>query len=128
MSHLAPSSAKAASIERLIGDVAIDQRRRIERRHQRCHALLEGLALIGEGQFGPGHRCRAWAMPQAMERSLATPMTSPRLPFMSPLALMELPFDAIRPSVCTGPGAVATIRKPGQGDDGALSEECRVLG
>ena len=52
---------------------------------ERRHALLERVALIGEGEFGAG-LCSASAMPQAMERSLATPMIRPRLPFIRPLS------------------------------------------
>ena len=45
--------------------------------------LAERLALIGEGEFGP-FAASALAMPQAIEWSLATPMTRPRLPFIRP--------------------------------------------
>ena len=46
---------------------------------QRADPLLQRLALVGEGQFGT-LGARPPAMPQAMERSLATPMTRPLLP------------------------------------------------
>ena len=35
-------------------DIAIDQRGGLQRLDQRHHALLEQIALIGEGQFGAG--------------------------------------------------------------------------
>ena len=42
--------------------------------------LLQRLALIGEGELGALRGARRAAMPQAIERSLATPMIRPRLP------------------------------------------------
>ena len=55
------------------------------RLRQRLHALAEGLALIGEGEFGARACAARWAMPQAIEWSLATPMIRPRLPFINPI-------------------------------------------
>jgi hypothetical protein len=52
---------------------------RIEFGRQRTHPLFQRLALKGEGQIGA---C-AWAalaMPHAIKRLLATPITRPRLP------------------------------------------------
>ena len=46
---------------------------------QRLDALLERLALVGEGEVGAVVG-QARAIPQAIERLLATPMISPRLP------------------------------------------------
>ena len=49
---------------------------------ERLDPLLQRIALVGEGELGAGAR-QASAIPQAIERLLATPMTRPRLPFMS---------------------------------------------
>ena len=50
----APELGKGCIERPLFGDIAIDDRRRIERRDQRNNALLEGLALIGEREFCAG--------------------------------------------------------------------------
>ena len=63
-----------------------------DRLRQRPHALLQRLALIGEGELRALASATALAMPQAIERSLATPMIRPRLPAIRPLlAFIELP-------------------------------------
>ena len=49
---------------------------------ERLDALLQRVALIGEGELGALRRAQALAMPQAIERLLATPMIRPRLPAM----------------------------------------------
>ena len=51
---------------------------------QRLDALLQRVALIGEGEFGARASRAALAMPQAIERLLATPMIRPRLPARMP--------------------------------------------
>jgi hypothetical protein len=53
---------------------------------ERLDALLQRLALVGEGDLG-ALVGRALAMPQAMERLLATPMIRPFLPAISPFAI-----------------------------------------
>ena len=53
-SQVLRNSAKARVDRALVGDVAIDQGGRVQRRRQRAHPLLEGVALIGEGQLGAG--------------------------------------------------------------------------
>ena len=50
---------------------------------ERLDALLQRVALVGEGDLGARRVRPASAMPQAIERLLATPMMRPRLPFMS---------------------------------------------
>ena len=64
-----------------VGHVAFaDHELRAELRGERLDPLLQRLALIGEGDLGALAACTALAMPQAIERLLATPMTRPRLP------------------------------------------------
>ena len=96
------SAAKQASIEAVVvHHVDIDQEIRPDRGRQRLHPLAERLALIGKRQFRP-LGCQGRAMPQAMERSFATPMTSPRLPFIR--SAMPCPFEvAVRPDTCSSP-------------------------
>ena len=45
--------------------------------------LTQRIALIGEGDLG-AVRCSVFAMPQAIEWSLATPMIRPRFPSINP--------------------------------------------
>ncbi len=62
-----------------IGDVAMADDMAAQLLGERLDALLQGVALIGEGELGTASAA-ALAMPQAIERLLATPMTRPRLP------------------------------------------------
>ena len=71
---------------RLVGHVAMTDDQPADLLGERLDAFLQGVALIGEGEFGAVLRA-ALAMPQAIERLFATPMIRPRLPRMRP----ELP-------------------------------------
>ena len=83
LSQTEPSSAKAASSEAGWVTSQSIKRRRPQRLDQWHHPLPERVALIGEGELG-AWLLSDWAMPQAIERSLATPMMRPRLPAMTP--------------------------------------------
>ena len=58
--------------------VAIDQQVASRAARQRAHALLERLTLVAEGQLGALVAERL-AMPQASDRSFASPMIRPVL-------------------------------------------------
>lgn len=63
LSHFCWSAAKAEIDRALLGDVAIDQRSRIERLDEGRHALLEALTLIGESELRTGFMERAGDAP-----------------------------------------------------------------
>ncbi len=69
-----------------IGDVAMADDLGVQLLSPALDPLLERVALIRESEFGPLLRGAAGAMPQAIERLLATPSTSPLLPASNPPA------------------------------------------
>ena len=73
-----------ASMRGLVGDVAGQHELRADLRCERLDPLLDRIALIGEREPAPWSR-QALAMPQAIDRLLATPMMRPRLPDQLPL-------------------------------------------
>ena len=68
---------------RRLGDVAMADHDAVEFLGQRLDPLLQRLALPGQGDFRAGGAA-GLAMPQAIERLLATPRITPRLPCINP--------------------------------------------
>ena len=62
----------------------------VELLRQGLDALLQGVALIGEGEFRARAGAPPAAMPQAIERLFATPMMRPRLPARMPGAVSAM--------------------------------------
>ena len=86
----------------IVHHIGVLHDRRADAFGQRTHPTLEHLALIGEGKLGTRRRHRP-AMPQAIDRSFATPMISPRRPFRTPLMPRPYPSYLLKISVALVP-------------------------
>jgi hypothetical protein len=68
---------------RCIGDVAMPEKETTQFGGQRLNPLLEGIALPGQRDLRTRRMGRPWRSPRAIDRLLATPRITPRLPFIS---------------------------------------------